>query len=111
MWRHKSGHKSLLIGATAYYVEGMSFEEGRALLCRLQEFATQPQYVYRHEWSVGDLLVWDNAGTMHKAAPYDLNSKRLMDCRTGERGRSISQALCAPNANTNRPFQVFAAAA
>lgn len=82
VWHHRSGHKSLLIGATAYYIEGMSFEEGKALLCRLQEFATQPQYVYRHKWSVGDFLLFDNTGTMHKAAPYDLKSKRLMDRTT-----------------------------
>jgi alpha-ketoglutarate-dependent taurine dioxygenase len=82
VWSHTSGHKSLLIGATAYYIEDMSFEEGRALLCRLQEFATQPQYVYRHKWSVGDFLLFDNTGTMHKAAPYDLNSRRLMDRTT-----------------------------
>ncbi len=78
VWSHRSGHKSLLIGATAYYVEGMDVEEGRALLCRLQEFATQPQYVYRHKWSEGDFLLWDNTGTMHKADAYPLDSKRLM---------------------------------
>lgn len=82
VWTHPGGEKSLLIGATAYYVEGMGFEEGRALLCRLQEFATQPQYVYRHKWSVGDFLLFDNTGAMHKAAPYDLKSKRLMDRTT-----------------------------
>ena len=82
VWTHPSGEKSLLIGATAYYVEGMSFEAGRALLCRLQEFATQPQYVYRHRWSVGDFLLFDNTGAMHKAAPYDPRSKRLMDRTT-----------------------------
>lgn len=82
VWRHKSGHNSLLIGATAYYIEGWSFEKGRALLCRLQEFATKPKYVYRHKWAIGDLLLWDNTGTVHKAAPYDLNSKRLMDRST-----------------------------
>ncbi len=82
VWNHASGHKSLLIGATAYYIEGMGFEEGRALLCRLQEFATQPQYVFRHTWAVGDFLLWDNTGTMHKAAPYDIDSKRLMDRTT-----------------------------
>lgn len=82
VWTHPGGQKSLLIGATAYYVEGMSFEAGRALLCRLQEFATQPQYVYRHRWSVGDFLLFDNTGTMHKAAPYDPASKRLMDRTT-----------------------------
>jgi alpha-ketoglutarate-dependent taurine dioxygenase len=82
VWTHPSGHKSLLIGATAYYVVGMELEEGRALLCRLQEFATQPQYVYRHQWKVGDFLLFDNTGTMHRAAPYDLKSKRLMDRTT-----------------------------
>lgn len=82
VWTHRSGRKSLLIGATAYYIEGMSFEEGRALLCRLQEFATQPQYVYRHRWQVGDLLLFDNTGTMHKAARYDLDSPRLLDRTT-----------------------------
>ena len=85
VWNHIPGHKSLLVGATAYYIEGMSFEEGRALLCRLKEFATQPQYVYRHKWSVGDFLLFDNTGTMHQAAPYDLKSNRLMD-RTTLRG-------------------------
>jgi alpha-ketoglutarate-dependent taurine dioxygenase len=82
VWNHAHGQKSLLIGATAYYIEGMSIEEGKALLCRLQEFATQPQYVFRHTWSVGDFLLWDNTGTMHKAAAYDLDSKRLMDRTT-----------------------------
>jgi alpha-ketoglutarate-dependent taurine dioxygenase len=82
VWTHPGGKKSLLIGATAYYIEGMSFEAGRALLCRLQEFATQPKYVYRHRWSVGDFLLFDNTGAMHKAASYDLDSKRLMDRTT-----------------------------
>lgn len=82
VWRHRSGAKSLLIGATAYYVEGMGFEEGRALLCRLKEFATQPQFVFRHKWTVGDFLLFDNTGTMHKAAPYALDSRRLMDRTT-----------------------------
>jgi alpha-ketoglutarate-dependent taurine dioxygenase len=90
VWRHRSGHKSLLIGATAYFIENMGFEEGRALLCRLQEFATQPQYVYRHKWSVGDFLLFDNTGTMHKAAPYDLSSQRLMDRTTLHGEESIS---------------------
>lgn len=82
VWTHRSGKKSLLIGASAYYIKGMDFEESYALLTRLRDFATQPQYVYRHKWTVGDFLLWDNTGTMHKAAPYDLNSKRLMDRTT-----------------------------
>jgi len=78
VWTHQSGRKSLLLGATADYVEGLSVEASRALLARLRDWATQPQYVYRHEWQVGDLLMWDNTGTMHRALPYSLESGRLM---------------------------------
>ncbi|KUI04835.1 TauD/TfdA family dioxygenase [Mycobacterium sp. IS-3022] len=78
VWTHQSGRKSLLLGATADYVVGMSAEESRALLARLRDWATQPQYVYRHEWQVGDLLIWDNTGTMHRALPYAVDSGRLM---------------------------------
>jgi alpha-ketoglutarate-dependent taurine dioxygenase len=78
VWTHQSGRKSLLLGATADYVIGMSVEESRALLARLRDWATQPKYVYRHEWQVGDLLMWDNTGTMHRALPYAFDSGRLM---------------------------------
>jgi alpha-ketoglutarate-dependent taurine dioxygenase len=78
VWTHQSGRKSLLLGATADYVEGLPVEESRALLARLRDWATQPQYVYRHEWQVGDLIIWDNTGTMHRALPYAVDSGRLM---------------------------------
>lgn len=78
VWTHQSGRKSLLLGATADYVVGMTPEQSRALLARLRDWATQPQYVYRHEWQLGDLLIWSNTGTMHRALPYALDSGRLM---------------------------------
>lgn len=78
VWTHKSGRKSLVLGSTAHYVEGMDYAEGRALLCKLRDWATQPQFVYAHEWQVGDLLLWDNSGTMHRVDPYPLDSGRLM---------------------------------
>jgi alpha-ketoglutarate-dependent taurine dioxygenase len=78
VWTHRSGRKSLLLGATADYVIGLPVEESRALLARLRDWATQPRYVYRHEWQVGDLLIWDNTGTMHRALPYAVDSGRLM---------------------------------
>lgn len=78
VWTHRSGRKSLLVGATADYVEGYSVEESRALLAKLRDWCTQPQFVYRHEWQVGDLLVWSNTGTMHRALPYSVDSGRLM---------------------------------
>lgn len=78
VWRHQSGRKSLVLGMTASHIEGISMPEGHALLSRLMEWATQPQFVYRHEWTLGDLVVWDNTGTMHRVVPYALDSGRLM---------------------------------
>lgn len=78
IWTHQSGRKSLLLGATADYVIDLPVEESRALLARLRDWATQPRYVYRHEWQLGDLLMWDNTGTMHRALPYAADSGRLM---------------------------------
>jgi alpha-ketoglutarate-dependent taurine dioxygenase len=79
VWTTKSGRKSLLIGHSASHVVGMSLRDGRTLLCRLCEWATQPQYLFRHSWHLGDILLWDNVGTLHRAAPYPTDSKRLLD--------------------------------
>lgn len=78
VWTHQSGRKSLLLGATSDYVIGLPVEESRALLARLRDWATQPQYVYQHQWHPGDLLIWDNTGTMHRVLPYPVDSGRLM---------------------------------
>jgi alpha-ketoglutarate-dependent taurine dioxygenase len=82
VWTHKSGRKSLVLGCTADRVEGMGVEEGRMLLCKLTEWATQPQFVFQHKWTVGDLLIWDNTGTMHRVTPYDADSGRLLSRTT-----------------------------
>jgi alpha-ketoglutarate-dependent taurine dioxygenase len=78
VWKHLSGRNSLVLGSTAAYVVGMSPEDSAELLCRLRDFATRPQFVYRHEWTLGDLVIWDNTGTMHRALPYPLDSGRMM---------------------------------
>ncbi|KUH96992.1 taurine catabolism dioxygenase TauD [Mycolicibacterium acapulense] len=78
VWTHRSGRKSLVLGASADYVVGMDVDEGRALLAELLDRATQPQLVYSHRWSVGDTVIWDNNGVLHRAAPYDPNSPREM---------------------------------
>lgn len=76
VWTHRSGRKSLVLGASADYIVGMALDEGRALLADLLERATVPERVYRHAWSVGDTVIWDNRGVLHRAAPYDSNSPR-----------------------------------
>jgi alpha-ketoglutarate-dependent taurine dioxygenase len=78
VWTHRSGRKSLVIGATARHIVDMDFKKSVELLVQLRDWATQPQFVYRHTWSVGDLVIWDNTGTMHRATPYDPYSGRLL---------------------------------
>jgi alpha-ketoglutarate-dependent taurine dioxygenase len=78
VWKHRSGRKSLVLGCTAHHVLGMDPTESTKLLVRLRDWATQPQFVYSHEWSVGDAVMWDNTGTMHRAMPYDPNCGRLL---------------------------------
>jgi alpha-ketoglutarate-dependent taurine dioxygenase len=78
VWKHRSGRKSLVLGATALQVEGMDTVESEKLLVRLRTWATQPRFSYRHTWKLGDMVLWDNTGTMHRALPYDHKSGRLM---------------------------------
>jgi alpha-ketoglutarate-dependent taurine dioxygenase len=78
VWKHRSGRKSLVIGGTAAYVVGKDPVESRELLVRLRDWCTQPQFVYHHSWTMGDLVMWDNTGTLHRALPYDPKAGRLM---------------------------------
>ena len=65
-----SGRYALYVASHASHIIGMPSEEGKALLRELIEFATQPRFVYRHKWCVGDLVIWDNRCTMHRATPF-----------------------------------------
>jgi alpha-ketoglutarate-dependent taurine dioxygenase len=78
VWTHEDGRKSLVIGCHASHVVGMDIDEGRKLIRELIAWTTQPRFVYRHEWDVGDLLIWDNTGVLHRAEPYPFDSGRMM---------------------------------
>ncbi len=78
VWRHASGRKSLVLGNTAQYVVGMAPQESAKLLHGLRDWATSEPFYYRHKWSLGDLVIWDNTGTMHRATPYAADSGRMM---------------------------------
>jgi alpha-ketoglutarate-dependent 2,4-dichlorophenoxyacetate dioxygenase len=79
-----SGRKLLYIGAHARHVVGLSLPEGRVLLSDLLEHATQRQFVYRHEWRPGDLVMWDNRAVLHRGRRYDLAQRRDMRRSTVE---------------------------
>jgi len=78
VWTHRSGRHSLVLGATASHVAGMDLDVGRALLADLLARSTTPDRIYRHEWSVGDMVIWDNRGVLHRACRYDAMSPRDM---------------------------------
>ncbi|MGQ4336469.1 TauD/TfdA dioxygenase family protein, partial [Streptomyces hayashii] len=78
VWRRRDGRRSLVIGATADHVVGMDPDDSRALLDELLDWTTQERFRHTHDWQVGDLVVWDNTGILHRALPYDENSERLL---------------------------------
>lgn len=78
VWHHKCGRKTLLIGATASHILGMHPSDSYELLLRLNAHATQEKYTYCHKWQAGDVALWDNTGTMHRAKPFDPASGRQM---------------------------------
>jgi taurine dioxygenase len=60
-------------------IEGLDAIEAEALICALADHIVKPAFVYRHQWQVGDLLLWDNCTVQHRAIQdYDLPRRRLM---------------------------------
>ena len=73
-----TGRKSLYLASHIKRIYGMSDAEAQALVAELTEFATQPQFVYAHRWSVDDVVLWDNRCTMHRGRPHDPSYPRVM---------------------------------
>jgi alpha-ketoglutarate-dependent 2,4-dichlorophenoxyacetate dioxygenase len=71
-----SKRKTLYLSAHASHIVGWPIADGRLLLLDLNAHATQPAFVYRHEWRVGDLVIWDNRCTMHRGRAHDESQPR-----------------------------------
>ncbi|MBT6094485.1 MAG: TauD/TfdA family dioxygenase [Rhodospirillaceae bacterium] len=78
----ETGRKSLMIGAHAKEIIGWPLDKGQALLDDLLVRATENQAVYRHAWRTGDVLVWDNRATLHRATVFDAARHRRIMQRT-----------------------------
>lgn len=78
VWKHRSGRKSLVLGCTMGRVLDVPATKSAELIVGLREWATQERFSYSHEWKVGDLVMWDNTGTMHRAEAYDPDCGRMM---------------------------------
>ncbi len=87
-----SGRTSLYLASHASHIIGWPVEKGRALIEELIAFATQPQFVYQHRWTVGDLVIWDNRCTMHRGRPYDDTQRRVLHRTTvSDRANTLEQ--------------------
>lgn len=91
-----SGRKTLYLASHACEIQGMPTPEARMLLHDLMEHATQRQFVYTHRWRVGDLVMWDDRCTMHRARDYDMFYPRDMHRTTvSDVAPSVEQAQVA----------------
>ncbi|MFQ4141295.1 TauD/TfdA family dioxygenase [Chlorogloeopsis sp. ULAP02] len=75
----ESGKKILYLDyATEVEVVGLDPQEGAELIEQLREHLNQPQFYYKHKWSPGDIVYWDNQATLHYREAFDPNERRVM---------------------------------
>jgi alpha-ketoglutarate-dependent taurine dioxygenase len=74
----ETGRKSLVIGRHAHNIPGMDEAESERFLQELVDFSCRPPRIHYHDWSPGDVVVWDNRCLLHRATPWDMNEPRVM---------------------------------
>jgi alpha-ketoglutarate-dependent taurine dioxygenase len=74
----ETGRKSLAIGRHAHAVPGLDDTESERFLEGLVDFACQPPRTWRHTWTPGDAVIWDNRCLLHRAMPWDMTEPRVM---------------------------------
>ena len=91
----RTGRNALYLASHASHIVGMDVADGRLLLAELLELATRPGTTYRHEWRVGDLVMWDNRRTMHRGLPFDERFPRDLRRVTTADGTEPARAMAA----------------
>ena len=90
-WRNPAnGREALYLASHAASVQDMDIKEGKALLARLIDGATQQRYIYLHRWRPGDVVMWDNRASMHRGRPWPETQARLM-VRTTITARDVDE--------------------
>ena len=77
-----TGRKSMMIGAHAKCIVGWGSRDSRTMLDDLLDRATEPSKIYAHKWQTGDVIIWDNRATLHRATPFDMSQHRRLMQRT-----------------------------
>ena len=75
----ETGVKNLFVARHAFGIPGLGREESRSLIKHLVEFAVSDEArVYRHQWTAGETILWDNRSLLHRAMPYDYANARVL---------------------------------
>lgn len=107
----ETGRKSLLVNQRIRRFLGMSDEESQSLLGMLNAHATSPEFVYRHRWSVGDVVMWDNRCSCHVAlGDFDQTKPRVM-FRCSLEGEVETGRVAGNTAGSDRESMLQAVAA
>ena len=93
----RNGRRSLYLASHASRIIDRPIPDGRLLLRDLMEHATRPELVHRHSWRTGDLVIWDNRATMHRARPFEdtlhrREMRRVTTLDTGDPARVAQPA-------------------
>lgn len=79
IWKNPAnGAEALYLASHAYGVVGMGKEEGMRRINELIEFSTRPHRIYAHQWSLGDVLIWDERATMHRGCSWPCDEERTL---------------------------------
>jgi alpha-ketoglutarate-dependent 2,4-dichlorophenoxyacetate dioxygenase len=89
-----NGRKSLYIGGHTSGIVGWPEAEALRFLEELYTFATQDKFIYVHKWRPGDLLIWDNRCTLHRATPLETDQfkRDVRRATVNEYGPEVSAA-------------------
>ena len=91
-----NGRRALFIGSHAAGIEGMNYEDARAVIDELESICSRPEFTYRHKWREGDMVMFDNICVMHQAMPYDLSNSRRLLHRTTVAGNKPLEGVNGP---------------
>ena len=91
-----NGRRALFIGSHAAGIEGMNYEDARAVIDELETICSKPEFTYRHKWREGDMVMFDNICVMHQAMPYDLSNSRRLLHRTTVAGNKPLEGVNGP---------------
>ncbi|MBM3997798.1 MAG: TauD/TfdA family dioxygenase [Planctomycetes bacterium] len=95
-WHEPTGRNAIYLGSHARNVVGLADIAGRGLIERIMNHCIEPRFVYEHIWRTGDMVIWDNRATMHRATEYDTAIEPRVLRRTVVKGSPVIRGRTTP---------------